>query len=196
MNFEQGIQTLKDRGLNIFLSARVIDLPENIFTFTDDQKKKTLILIGNGGKTLWEKIPDFSVQNPIDDFSISQMKWFGENILKSDIEILFPDDNQLIPLQQLGRFFNLSHQSPLGIDISNEFGLWFAFRGIMLTDKTIPLKIKPVSTFPCESCIDKLCLTTTEINDARLKCPIKIVHQYKSEQRNYHQKVLSNLKMR
>ncbi|MBC7429584.1 MAG: hypothetical protein H7336_13285 [Bacteriovorax sp.] len=172
------------------MSANISDLPESIFIFTEEQKKKTLCLIGHGGKTLWENLPEVKSSNPIDDFSISQMNWFAENILKSKIDILFPDDEQIIKLQQLGRFLGLSHQSPLGFDISNEFGLWFAFRGVFLTDKKIPLiKLAP-QKFPCESCTEKLCLAASEISDARLKCPVKNEHQYGLEQRNYHQSVL------
>ena len=190
MNFDQGVEALSQTGLNIFLSTKVLDIPENIFLFSKDQKEKNLCLIAHGGNTLWKNI-DQKTTNPIDSFSLSQMQWFATNILNDKIEILFPNDQHTIKLQQLGRFLGLSSQSPLGIDISNEFGLWFAFRGVFLTKKTIPFLIKTRAPFPCESCNDKPCLKEKEIKDGRLKCPVHIEHQYSKDQLDYHQTIIN-----
>lgn len=194
MNLEQGIHSLNLAGLNIFLSTNVSNIPEEIYLFSNEQKNKNLVLIGNGGRLLWNNISDLSIENPIDNFSVNQMNWFAENFLNNDIEILFPDEKNLIPLQKLGRFFNLSHQSPLGMDISQEFGLWFAFRGVFLTNSHIPSAILSPSLSPCETCLKKLCMTVPDFFDARMKCPIKTQHQYTPEQRKYHQSVVLKIK--
>lgn len=194
MSLEQGIHSLKVSGLNIFLSAKVSELPSDIYNFTEEQKKKTLILIGHGGSTLWKNIPDFKIENPIDSFSTDKMNWFANNVLKNEIEILFPNNDLILPLQKLGRFFNLSHQSPLGFDISNDYGLWFAFRGVFLTDHELPTIKLAHRPSPCETCSEKLCLTVPDIFDARMKCPIKNEHQYTLEQRTYHQAIVLNIK--
>ena len=192
MSFTEAIHSLHALGLNIFLSTKVSDLPENIYPFSEEQKKKTLCLIGHGGRELWKHIPDRDIPHPIDSFCLKQMQLFGENTLNNDIEILFPHDQIILPLQKLGRFLKLSHASPLGIDISNEFGLWFAFRGVFLTDKTMPLIKLQDSTSPCESCIEKPCLSFNDASLSRMKCPFKKEHQYTSEQRHYHQQLTSN----
>ncbi len=196
MKIEDGIHSLNSLGLNIFLSAKVSDFPDDIYPFSDEQKKKHLVLIGHGGPALWDNIPDLTVKNPIDSFSIDQMNWFALNCLENDIEILFPDDETLLPLQKLGRFFNLSHQSPLGFDISSEYGLWFAFRGVFLTNNKIPpLTLSPRSS-PCDECSLRPCMTASDIFDARMKCPTKTEHQYSLEQRTYHQSIVLNIKNR
>lgn len=194
MNTQIAINHLKERGLNIFLNAKVSELPESIFNFSPEQKKKNLCLIGNGGNTLWKNITDFSISNPIDTFSINQMNIFAKSALSNDIEILFPNDNYVLPLQKLGRFFNLSHQSPLGFDISNEFGLWFAFRGVFLTNAELPKSLIPNNLSPCESCDNRPCLSDPDVYKARIKCPVKNEHQYTQKQMEYHQSIVLNLK--
>lgn len=195
MKFAEGIQTLADNGLNIFLSVKVSDLPENLFPFSDEQKNKTLCLIGNGGKLLWEKLPHpvMPETHPIDFYSKEKMQEFAANILEDEIEVLYPNDKHTIPLQKLGRALNLCSQSPIGLDINSEFGLWFAFRGVFLTSKNIPIIELEKRLSPCEMCLDKPCIKTSDISLSRLKCPIKIEHQYSLAQRNFHKNALSTL---
>ena len=194
MNFDSGIHLLKESGLNIFLSEKVSSLPENIFNFSKEQKNKMLCLIGHGGKKLWENIPDHNIENPIDNFSLKKMHEFASVSLDGDIEILFPDDRFILPLQKLSRVFNFSTQSPLGMDISRDYGLWFAVRGVFLTKAKIPLLSAPLQGFPCDDCHTKPCLKAATIDEGRLVCPIKIEHQYSPEQLKYHHKALKNLK--
>ena len=192
MSIDQGIHFLHQNGLNIFLSTKVNLLPPEIFPFSEDQKNKTLVLIGAGGKTLWSKL-DLSKPDPFDTFTLNQMNWFGKTILHQEIEIIFPHENVILPLQKLSRYFNFSHQSPIGIDISEEFGLWFSYRGIFLIEGDFP-EIKFESTKSiCEACIERPCLLVTDILNARIKCPIKNQYQYSYEQMEYHKSVISKL---
>lgn len=175
---------LRDVGLNIFLSVKVSNLPEDLFSFSPIQKEKTLVLIGAGGKSLWENLPHPLENNnhPVDTFSLEHIKDFAKNILKDDqIEILFPNDHYLLPLQKLGRFFNLAKPSPIGIDISEEFGLWFAYRGVFLTSKNLPSTFKTSFCSACEECLERPCLI-----DGRLACPYKKSEQYTDAQLQYH----------
>lgn len=191
MKLSQGIQSLSDSGLNIFLSTKVSSLPEDLFPFSSDQKKKTLCLIGNGGKSLWEKLPhplDVST-HPIDLYTKNQMHEFA-NILKDDIEILYPNNSYTLPLQKIGRALNLCTQSPIGLDINSEFGLWFAFRGVFLTSKDFHNTTLENTPSPCESCLKKPCLITSDIAKGRLYCPVKTEHQYHPAQIDFHQSAL------
>ena len=194
MTIDEGIRTLENQGLNIFLSAKVSELPlEILSTFTNEQKNKTLCLIGHGGKKLWECLPHpiELKENPIDQYSLKQVQWFAKNVLSEEVEILFPNDQYTIPLQKIGRFFNYASLSPIGIDISKEYGLWFAYRALFLTDKKIPRTSREVNLSPCKSCQDKPCLQTTKLSQARINCPEKKQHQYSQDQQTYHQKILT-----
>lgn len=194
MKFANGIQALKDSGLNIFVSADVLCLPDQIFPFSEIQKEKTLCLIGNGGTDLWEKLPHplNIITHPIDQYSKNKMIDFAESALDSDIEILFPNDSYTLPLQKIARALNLSSQSPIGIDINHDFGLWFAIRGVFLTSKKLPTLPREKHISPCDTCNDKPCLLSASFAQARLNCPIKCEHKYQDSQIKYHQKAVEN----
>ena len=182
-----------DSGLNIFLTVKVCDLPQDLFLFTPDQNNKTLCLVASGGKSLWEKLshPVKLELHRFDQYSVNQIEIFAKDYLNNDCEILYPNESYTLPLQRIGRFLNLCSQSPIGLDISEEFGLWFAFRGVFLTSKNIST---PKIMFPpsmCNSCNDSPCLQFPDISLARLSCPIKMEHQYNLDQIMFHKNALS-----
>lgn len=196
MKLKQGIQSLSESGLNIFLSTKVNLLPDDLFPFSNEQKNKTLCLIGNGGRSLWEKLPhplDVST-HPIDLYTKNKMQEFA-HILEDEIEILYPNNNYTLPLQKLGRALNLCSQSSIGLDINSEFGLWFAFRGVFLTSKDIQNTTLENIASPCETCLEKPCLRTSDIANGRLKCPVKTEHQYHPAQIDFHKNALNILKL-
>lgn len=175
-------------GLNIFLSVKVSEIPQELYSFTPEQKKKNLCLIGHGGKYLWEQMrPTFdSNQHPFDQYTINQIQLFTKDSIKGDCEILFPNNAYRLPLQKIGRFLNFCTQSPIGLDISEEFGLWFAFRGVFLTSENITTAKLSAAPEICINCLDRPCLKSASIDLARLSCPIKTEHQYSKDQREYH----------
>ncbi len=182
-----------DPGLNIFLSVKVSDLPPDLFFFTPEQKNKTLCLVGHGGKSLWEALPrPLNLdQHPIDYYTIQKIQLFAKEYLMNDCEILYPLDAYTLPLQKIGRFLNLCAPSPIGQDICDEFGLWFAFRGVFLTSNNVYTeKIRP-SASQCTRCIERPCLLEADQDEARLSCPVKTEHQYSKEQILYHKKALT-----
>ena len=143
-------------------------------------------MIGNGGRDLWEHLP-----KPInfDQFTINQI-----NLHFKQTKILFPSNDYSLPLQKLGRFLGFAKPSEIQIDINPEFGLWFAYRGVFLTEMEISTAKCPYFVTPCDSCNGKPCLKETEIEKARLACPYQKQHQYKIEQLNYHRAQLALLK--
>ena len=115
-----------------------------------------------------------------------QFKVFAKDYLKNDCEILYPNENYTLPLQRIGRFLNLCSQSPIGLDISEEFGLWFAFRGVFLTSENISTNTIMSPPTMCKTCLDRPCLQIQDISKARLKCPVKVEHQYNNDQILFH----------
>lgn len=178
-----------DPGLNIFLSIKVSDLPQDLFPFTPAQKNKTLCLVGGGGRSLWERLaPTLSVApHPFDHYTLTQIQIFAKNFLNNDYEILFPNETYTLPLQKIGRFLNLCSQSPIGLDISEEFGLWFAFRGVFLTSENVYTKKISIPPSQCTTCYKRPCLRPLDKDLARLSCPVKTEHQYSKEQIKFHE---------
>lgn len=222
------IQTMNNElnhfGLNLFVGTEMAKLPAEITQFFIDQqitydKADMLYLLANGGADLWNHLPHplSPEDHPIDLFSIEQIKK-----IDPAARILFPHTKWNIPLQRIGRFLNLSRPSLLGLDINDEFGLWFAFRGAFLSTLKIETKTRASFNSPCLSCQERPCLSAcpaqavaedshfklnlcadyrlsanSNCSDrclARLACPYQKDKQYKMEQLNYHMSSIAHLK--
>jgi epoxyqueuosine reductase len=181
------VDKFKDYGLNIFATCPVQQLPAELRNYLPSDSHNTdatLCIAASGGKALWEKLNHpLTGQNPIDDFSSEVVRAFFP-----DAVILFPDNNSnsILPLQKMARALNISRQSRLGIDIHQDFGLWFAFRCVFITHQKIPQIMAADFESPCNSCLDKPCLKETDFHKARLRCPFKSENQYTDEQLKYH----------
>ncbi len=219
--FEVAIEKLRSCGLNLFACEKISSLSEEIQKYLisnsiDFEESDSIILLAQGGRELWGHLPHplIELEDPIDNFAIEAMKVFGQSALEGDFKILFPLTSYLLPLQKLGRELNLSRPSPLGLDINFDFGVWFAFRGVMITKKNIPI-VKPNAFLsPCLSCTSQECLKMCPVGAIsidqpfdiktcgdyrfsknskctdrcleRLSCPYKAEHRYEIEQTQYH----------
>jgi ferredoxin len=219
--FEAAIAKLGSVGLNLFASEKISSLSKEIQNYLiqnsiDFDQNDSIILIANGGRELWKHLahPLDEDKDPIDNFAIEAMKDFGLRAFGGDFKILFPLTTYLLPLQKLGRELNMSRPSPLGLDINNEYGVWFAFRGVMITKQSIPT-IKPnVFDSPCLSCTSLECIKACPVSAvhleipfdlkscgeyrfsqnsqcadrclSRLSCPYKVEHRYELVQTQFH----------
>lgn len=182
---------LEERGFNIFFATKASNIDCLSTLLSDEDKERMLILLGSGGKLLWEKLPKKEGEHPIDSYTMNVMKEASEIFLNNDLTLLFPHDQKILPLQQIGRHFNLCHPSPFGPDLSFEFGPWFGFRGVFLT--SFPLTdTAPLAPWdsPCTPC-PRPCLNEKEFSLARRLCPFHKEHKYTKEQEDYHLKILS-----
>jgi hypothetical protein len=174
------------------------------------------VLLGNGGRAFWEALQLYGMQteHPVDYFSEQIGRQFIKNYLPAAEHLwLFPSD-LLVPLQQLGHLAGWAHPSPLGLGISGQFGLWFAYRVAFLTTADLPLSNYDPTPSPCDSCIAKPCITTcpaTAVHKdqsfnvpacanfrlqtdspcadrclSRLACPVAPQHRYSPQQIQYH----------
>lgn len=214
------------------LSAAIIDPIQsagvNITNFS------RLVVTANSGGVIWEKMHaqrvDIKSKDPMDHFAIETTAVGLLDYVKlkrDDFFFLYPflAENghptrqnaappPLIPLQQLGKLANWGFPSPIGNSIHPTFGLWTAFRTAVLVKADLPLQIEPKSHHPCDSCLDKPCISacpagavgdigrfdidacaTHRISDgstcearclARLACPIGADYRYSAEQLSYH----------
>lgn len=203
-------QALTQNGLNRHAIFNVAELPEAIRT-TLGAENGQLILIGHGGKRLWEAVTasGHSGSDPIDDFTVATLQhWFAEHLAGHRYRILYPGE-QPIPLQTLGQLADWHHPSPFMVGIDAEWGTWFAYRAVILADTdflpTVPLD----RSHPCLTCQDKPCLAScpAEALDgghfalqkclgyrmqaqskcqftclARVSCPVGAVHRYDEAQ--------------
>lgn len=211
---------LWEQGLNLQAIFDLQDLPKDVVAALDDavpdlSRFRQLILIGHGGRKLWEslKAAHINSDDPIDTFSVNSVKQYFENHLQHcRYQILYPGISP-IPLQRLGELAGWHHPSPLRIGINQKWGTWFAYRVLMLADSRFEKTERMVSPSPCEACPDKLCIANCPAsalgeNDlelgkciayrmktgsdcyenclARLSCPEGEEHRYSDEQISYH----------
>lgn len=180
-DLSQAIQSLANDGLNLFASVPQRDLPDNLQKAIQNadislSRFKTLVLIGHGGKRLWEAMQpsDWEEPDPIDNYSQLKAEQFIEaNLGQWENELLFPSD-KLIPLQQIGSFVGWSHPSPLGLGINPQFGVWFAYRAAFVTTAVLPKITADYLPSPCDRCDTKPCIRRCPGSATHPKAPFNI----------------------
>lgn len=169
--FESALQNLAEAGLNIFASTPIKSLPPEILKDIelegiDVSRAATIVILGNGGGTLWSKLskPIDPAQHPFDQYTQRQILNFNDQYLHdTELQLLYPHPKWTIPLQRLGRLLNIARPSKLGLDIHPNFGPWFAYRGAFLTSVELPptnmrSNLNDVES-PCESCATTPCIS-------------------------------------
>lgn len=215
---------LAQQGLKLFSVLKTAALTDDIIKIFENSsvpigEYANLVLIGHAGTDFWQALKQANVQgaDPVDSFSIEITQNFIANYLGSvDYEWLYPSTDYIIPLQRLARLANWSQQSPLGLDISPIYGLWFAHRACFLSNADLEAYIEESQASPCDSCITKDCMTACPASAvtesefsieacigyrvgegsscadtclSRRACPYFPEHQYTEEQMNYHYSV-------
>ena len=220
-----GINFLTEHGLNLFAVFDCSKLPAELQEQLANEAIQLanyprLVLIGNGGGSIWHALQAAQIDDPdpMDTFSQQVVNQFIEEYLdNAPSQILYPGSTN-VSLIRLGSLAGWSHPSPLGLGINSKYGLWFAYRALFVTTADIPPtalvsdEVTPAS--PCESCVDKPCISACPagaVNSAepfniascyghrlaarsscadrclsRLACPIGAEHRYPLPQIQYH----------
>lgn len=130
-------------GLNLQAIINLKDLPVEIVTQLSANTNQfdhfsQLILIGHGGRLMWEKLNESVIESehPVDDFSKFHVQgFFAKRLAIDDFELVFPTPNENnipIGLQALGEMAGWHHPSPFGVGINQQWGSWFAYRVVVL----------------------------------------------------------------
>lgn len=216
-----GIEWMANRGLNLYACFDCAALPTSILDVIasagiDLERYSRLLLLGHGGRTLWEQVQsDWQADDPIDNYSIRVTKQFLHDYCDdAPHHILYPLTDMPLPLQQLGMLAGWHHRAPLGIGINGVYGVWFAYRVAVLTTAVLA-PTEPMDTpSPCTNCVDKPCVSacpgravgevggfqaipcfTHRVKSnsscadrclSRLACPYFPEHRYSDTQIQYH----------
>lgn len=175
------------------------------------------LLIGNVGSGLW---PSFSgsaeyadgLPNPMDRWTVSIV---GPVARELGADIRYPFGDTVWPFQHYARQAMGIDQSPIGLLIHPEFGLWSAFRAALIFEREGDAIAPMIAVSPCDSCVDKPCLSSCPIGAftpqgfdyrsckthvasadgaacftngclARQACPVGKDHAYSPEHQNFH----------
>ncbi|HVJ33915.1 MAG TPA: hypothetical protein VND94_12425 [Terriglobia bacterium] len=180
---------------------------------------RQLLLVGNAGSAIWPHLKRFLTANPAvpDPLDHWTSRVLGEIAGRFDAMALFPFGGApWWPFQQWARRADTVSPSPLAILIHPTYGLWHAYRGVLLLRSAVALPPPPPpTTSPCDSCSDKPCLHSCpvaafspagydvegcarHVNStaglecqtrgclARLACPVGQQYRYESEHAVFH----------
>lgn len=81
-----------------------------------------------------------------------------------DIEARFPFGETIWPFQMYAKQATGMKTSPLGILMHPEFGLWTAFRAVLIFNEPVSLEKPLTKHHPCDSCETKPCLTSCPVS--------------------------------
>lgn len=189
---------------------------------------RTLLLVGNVGSELWDRsgaeIAALDGPDPLDRWTRNVIEPVASSV---DGRALFPFTGPPYwPFQRWAERAEGVRQSPIGIQIHLEFGLWHAYRAAILLRGTIALPRRE-QAHPCDTCVDRPCLTHCPVNAfssagyevdrcvdhvvavqnergacsevgclARLACPIGTTWRYRPEHARFHMHAFVKARMR
>ena len=188
--------------------------PLGWFAPDDMGATKFVILIGNAGLDMFRR---FATQR--DERTASMDDWTKAMVdplaAALDARAVYPFDVPHQPFLTWARTAGAGHVSPLGLNIHRQYGLWHAFRAALLFPVAFDLPHNSAGAHPCESCLDKPCLSACPVSafdgegydvatcgqhvlstagedcmnggcKARLACPIGREYQYHPRQMQFH----------
>jgi hypothetical protein len=189
---------------------------------------RTLILVGNVGPELWDRsgaqIAARGDPDPLDRWTRDVIGPIASSV---DGLALFPFDGPPYwPFQRWAERAEGVRQSPIGIQIHPEFGLWHAYRAAILLRDAVDLP-RQERAHPCDTCVERPCLTHCPVNAfssagydvdrcvahvvavqnesgscrevgclARLSCPVGTAWHYHPEQVRFHMRAFVKARMR
>jgi ferredoxin-like protein FixX len=144
--------------------------------FPEAQRFRQLWMFGNGGPGFWQAFSRYRQQqmdkgetqlsdHPMDHFARETVRTFlDEKALNGDFQFLYPG-SFVLNLQSLGRLLGWHHDTPLKIGLHPLYGLWFAYRAVVLVNadeatSPWPAPTTAATTAPttCQACTSKACI--------------------------------------
>ena len=182
---------------------------------------QTAELVGNVGSGLWAA---FSTSNEFSDDLPDPLNRWTINVVERAVqqggaglvrEVRYPFGDRVWPFQAYARQAMGISQSPIGLLIHRKYGLWTAFRAVIVFNRPFAGCNPPEHVSPCDSCFEKPCLNTCPIEAftsdgydypsckqhvasergqdcyfngcrARLACPVGREHHYLPEHQAFH----------
>ena len=146
-------------GMHVAPGDKVPALP-------DGSAAQTLLLVGNAGPALWRAFaaaPEYAdgQSHPLNRWTRRQLDAVA---IPFGGTVLYPfDEAPAWPFQRWAARCEAVHQSPLGLLVHPQYGLWHAYRGAILVAPVLELAAPAPVPSPCQSCTGQPCLS---------RCPV------------------------
>ena len=181
---------------------------------------KSAALIGNRSTPMWQafKSSGFNndaAANPLDRWTKQSITPIANELNATALYPFLDGYDQHWPFQQWASAATGLKHSPLGLLIDPVFGLWHAFRAVLIFERLYDFPEVVASQHPCETCVEKPCLTMCPVAAisvgkfdanvcidhvlsergnacrsngclARDSCPVGQEYTYSSEQQAFH----------
>lgn len=130
-------------------------------TLGDTAGFRQLILLGHGGRRLWEgvKASGITSEHPIDDYTVRTVEnWLADTLPGKAFRIIYPGE-QPVGLQGLGKLAGWHHASPFMIGVDHQWGSWYAYRAVVLCDSDFRPLFPVDRGNPCITCVGQPCIS-------------------------------------
>ena len=156
---------LREQGLFVRGVTRLSEV--EIETFGLDATQADIALVGNIGSSYW---PHFSQSVEFSDGAAHPLDRWSRRIATSiakalSLRPLYPFEGPpYFPFQQWAQRAEALEQSPIGVMMHPEFGLWHSYRFALLGCDLQRPAAHPTDVSPCLACELKPCLHTCPVN--------------------------------
>ncbi len=124
----------------------------------------SIVLIGNAGPEMWNRFAE-SGMSSLDSWTKDIVDQIA---LRLSAKAIYPFGGPpYAPFSRWAIATSLVHQSPIGLLIDPEFGLWHAYRAALAFEFTISGYDPPPRESPCKTCTSKPCLTACPVDAFR-----------------------------
>ncbi len=176
---------------------------------------RTVVVIGNIGSAIWAtfRAEQPAGRDPLDTWTRARLAPVAASLGAAYVH---PSDEPFRPFQRWAARADDVWQSPIGLLVHAEHGLWHAYRGAMLFPVVVA-GLPPIGQreSPCLTCVDQPCLTTCPVGAftpghydvdrcaghvrsgdspqcldegcaARGACPVGVADRYEPDQMRFH----------
>ena len=124
---------------------------------------RSVVIVGNIGGEMWPhfRAADPGAADPLDTWTRSVLRPIATAL---GADFVHPSDQPYQPFQRWAQRADDVWQSPIGLLIHAEHGLWHAYRGALLFPSALAgLPATGAAEMPCRTCVGQPCLHTCPV---------------------------------
>ncbi|MBT3915601.1 MAG: hypothetical protein HN731_00110 [Rhodospirillaceae bacterium] len=129
---------------------------------------QTAIIVGNAGNQssfkFWQAFEkgQEEIKNPLENWTRQSLTKIAEDL---EAAVIFPFDGPpFIPILTWAQRAEAVFPSPFGPLIHPEYGLWHAYRGVLLFEDKVELPSIETQASPCQDCAERPCVSTCPVD--------------------------------
>lgn len=137
---------------------------DEVRTLADGRPVVVVVVVGNVGGAMWPRFraDERDAPDPLDHWTRRTLEPIADRFGAGYVH---PSDRPYIPMQRWAQRADDVFESPIGLLIHPDHGLWHAYRGALLFAEPVtglpPTGLRPS---PCASCTDQPCRSTCPVD--------------------------------